>query len=60
MFAHVYIICAYYVYVPELPCALCVHQFYECVFLCVVEVMSEMAGRHVEAIETWSSSEHGR
>lgn len=41
-------------------CSLCVHQFYERVSLCVVEVMSEMAGRHVEAIETWSSSEHGR
>lgn len=30
------------------------------VYLCAPEVMSEMARRHVEAIETWSSGEHGR
>lgn len=51
------------VYVCARMCV-CVHcislmKVYLCVW-CLVEVMSEMAGRHVEAIETWSGGEHGR
>lgn len=41
-------------------CTWCVRISPMNVCLCIAEVRSEMAGRHVEAIETWSSSEHGR
>lgn len=40
-----------------------VHEINESVSVCVLclaEVMSEMAGRHVEAIGTWSCAERGR
>lgn len=44
-------------------CCVCIRltggSLYVCV-LCPAEVMSEMSGRHVEAIGTWSGAERGR